>query len=71
MKVQPAAFLRTTLPLGVEMLYRTREKYPWLEMQTLYPFTQEGVSKAVEDAMAMRTVKSTIIPWPELVEEMA
>jgi hypothetical protein len=25
------------------------------------------VSSAVNDAMAMRTVKSTIVPWPELV----
>ena len=36
-------------------------------MQTLYPFTQDGVSRAVADAMAMRTVKSTIVPFPELV----
>jgi hypothetical protein len=35
-------------------------------MQTLYPFTSEGVENAVTDAMAMRTVKSTIVPWPEL-----
>jgi len=24
--------------------------------------------RAVADAMAMKTVKSTIVPWPELVE---
>jgi hypothetical protein len=36
-------------------------------MQTLYPFTEEGVAQAVADAMAMRTVKSTIVPFPELV----
>jgi hypothetical protein len=52
------------LPLGVDMLYRTRHKYPWLEMQTIYPFTEEGIGRAV----AMKTVKSTIVPWPELVE---
>lgn len=61
------AFTANDLPLGVEMLYKTRNKYPWLDMQTIYPFTQEGVSQAVDDAMNMRTVKSTIIPWPELV----
>ena len=44
-----------------------RDKYPWLDMQTLYPFTEEGVGRAVADAMAMKTVKSTIVPWPELV----
>jgi hypothetical protein len=36
-------------------------------MQTLYPFTEKGVADAVADAMAMKTVKSTIVPWPELV----
>jgi threonine dehydrogenase-like Zn-dependent dehydrogenase len=61
------AFTANDLPLGVDMLYRTRDKYPWLEMQTLYPFTEQGVAQAVADAMAMKTVKSTIIPWPELV----
>ena len=62
------AFTANDLPLGVDMLYKTRNKYPWLDMQTTYPFTEEGVTRAVDDAMAMRTVKSTIIPWPELVE---
>jgi hypothetical protein len=36
-------------------------------MQTLYPFDEDGIKRAVADAMAMKTVKSTIIPWPELV----
>ena len=62
------AFTANDLPLGVEMLYKTRNKYPWLEMQTIYPFTQSGVTQAVEDAMAMRTVKSTILPWPEIAD---
>ena len=61
-------FTGNDLPLGVDMLYRTRHKYPWLEMQTLYPFSEEGISRAVADAMAMKTVKSTIVPWPELAE---
>jgi hypothetical protein len=55
------------LPLGVDMLYRARAKYPWLEMQTLYPFSEDGITRAVADAMAMKTVKSTIVPFPELV----
>ena len=29
--------------------------------------TKTGVARAVSDAMAMKTVKSTIVPWPELV----
>ncbi|MEA2933455.1 MAG: hypothetical protein QOD74_101 [Variibacter sp.] len=60
-------FTGNDLPLGVEMLYRARDKYPFLEMQTIYPLTEEGITTAVADAMAMRTVKSTIVPWPELV----
>jgi hypothetical protein len=50
------------------MLYRTRGKYPWLEMQTPYPFSEEGIGHAVADAMAMKTVKSTIVPWQKLAE---
>jgi hypothetical protein len=37
-------------------------------MQTLYPFSEAGIGQAVGDAMAMKTVKSTIMPWPELAE---
>jgi hypothetical protein len=37
-------------------------------MQTIYPFSEEGVERAVADAMAMKTVKSTIVPWPDLVQ---
>ena len=36
-------------------------------MQTLYSFDADGISRAIADAMAMRTVKSTIVPWPELL----
>jgi hypothetical protein len=35
-------------------------------MQTLHPFSEDGVAAAIADAMAMRTVKSTIVPWPDL-----
>jgi hypothetical protein len=35
---------------------------------TLDPFSEEGIGRAVADAMAMKTVKSTIMPWPELAE---
>ena len=35
---------------------------------TLYPFSEEGIGRAVADAMAMKTVKSTIVPWPDLVQ---
>lgn len=54
--------------LGVPMLHQARNKDPWHEMQTLHPYDQEGVARAVADAVAMRTVKSAIVPWPELLE---
>ena len=61
------AFTANDLALGVEMLYKARDKYPWRKMQTLYPFSQDGVSRAVADAMAMKTVKSTIIPFEDMI----
>ncbi|MGA7327339.1 MAG: zinc-binding dehydrogenase [Rhodomicrobium sp.] len=61
------AFTANDLPLGVEMLYKARDRFPWRKMQTLFPFTVEGVKDAVAQAMAMKTVKSTIVPFPELL----
>ena len=63
------AFTANDLALGVQMLDHARHKYPWRKMQTLYPFTLEGVNQAVADAMAMKTVKSTIIPHEEMMAE--
>ena len=61
------AFTANDLALGVEMLYKARDKYPWRKMQTLYPFSEDGVKCAVADAMAMKTVKSTIIPFEDMI----
>jgi threonine dehydrogenase-like Zn-dependent dehydrogenase len=61
------AFTANDLPLGVDMLYKARDKYPWRKMQTLFPFTVAGVKDAVAQAMAMQTVKSTIVPFEELL----
>ena len=36
----------------------TRNKYPWLDMQTIYPFTEQGVGRAVADVTPVKTVKS-------------
>lgn len=62
------AFTANDLVKGVDMLWSARDRYPWLEMQTLYEFSEGGISQAVADAMAMKTVKSTIIPNPDLVD---
>lgn len=61
------AFTANDLPLGVDMLYQARDKYPWRDMQTLFPFTESGVKDAVAQAMAMKTVKSTIIPFDDMI----
>jgi threonine dehydrogenase-like Zn-dependent dehydrogenase len=61
------AFTGNDLALGVAMLDRARDRHPWLAMQTIYPFSADGLGQAIADALAMKTVKSTIVPWPELV----
>lgn len=62
------AFTANDLVKGVDMLWSARDRYPWLEMQTMYEFSEKGISDAVGDAMAMRTVKSTIACNPGLLE---
>ncbi len=62
------AFTANDLPKGVDMLWQARDRYPWLEMQTLFEFSEDGISRAVADAMAMKTVKSTIVPNPDMIE---
>ena len=56
------AFTANDIPLGIAMLDRARDRYPWYDMQTLFPFTEAGISDAVDSANTMRSVKSTIVP---------
>lgn len=37
------------------------------QMQTIYPFSEEDQTSD-SHSMAMKTVKSTIVPWPGLIE---
>lgn len=62
------AFTANDLPKGVDMLWQARDRYPFQDMQTLFEFSEAGISEAVADAMAMRTVKSTIVPNPDLLD---
>jgi len=55
------------LSFRLNMMHRMRNTYPWVDMQTPYLVTEDGLGQAAADAMAMKTVKSTIVPWPELV----
>ena len=34
---------KANLPFRFNMMHRIRNKHPWLGMQTLDPFTEEGV----------------------------
>jgi threonine dehydrogenase-like Zn-dependent dehydrogenase len=63
------AFTADDIPKGIALLARARARYPWYEMQTLFPFGEEGIADAIAAAEAMRAVKSTILPSPELLEE--
>ena len=60
------AFTANDIPLGIAMLDRARDRYPWYDMQTLFPFTEAGLADAIAAAIAMRTVKSTIVPFEDL-----
>lgn len=63
------AFTANDIPLGIAMLDRARDRYPWSEMQTRFPFTEDGIGEAIESAVEMRSVKSTIVPAPDLLED--
>jgi threonine dehydrogenase-like Zn-dependent dehydrogenase len=63
------AFTANDIPLGIAMLDRARDRYPWSEMQTRFEFTEEGIAAAISAAIEMRTVKSTIVPSPGLLED--
>ena len=45
------AFTANDIPHGIAMLDRARERYPWYDMQTLFPFTEAGVADAIAAAI--------------------
>ena len=56
------AFTADDIALGIAMLDRARDRYPWNRLQTRFPFTEEGITDAIDSANAMRCVKATIVP---------
>ena len=56
------AFTGNDIPLGIAMLHRARDRYPWSKLQTKFPFSKAGIIEAIESAMKMRVVKATIVP---------
>jgi threonine dehydrogenase-like Zn-dependent dehydrogenase len=63
------AFTADDIPKGIAMLDRAGARYPWYEMQTLFRFDEQGIAEAIASAREMRSVKSTILPTPELLQE--
>src|SRR3712207_7421 len=63
------AFTANDIPKGIAMLDRARERYPWPQMQSRFPLTEEGIGEAIESALEMRSVKSTIVPTPDLIDD--
>jgi threonine dehydrogenase-like Zn-dependent dehydrogenase len=62
------AFTADDISVGIGMLNRARGRYPFREMQTRFPFSEEGIAEAIASARAMRCVKATIVPRPDLVD---
>src|SRR6266487_4046236 len=43
-------FTGNDIPLGIAMLARAADKYPWELVQSTYPLSAEGIGRAIEDA---------------------
>ena len=56
------AFTGNDIALGIAMLHRVRDRYPFDKLQSGFPFSEEGIAEAIASAMAMRVVKATIVP---------
>ena len=62
------AFTADDITLGIGMLQRARNKYPFEDMQQRFPYSEEGIVAAIDAAKAMRCVKATIVPDPAIVD---
>ena len=56
------AFTANDIPLGIRMMHRIADRFPWHLMQMPFPFSETGVIEATESAMAMKCIKATIVP---------
>ena len=62
------AFTADDIARGIALLDRARDRYPFREMQTRFPFSEDGIQAAIDAAGAMACVKATIVVNPEIVE---
>ena len=62
------AFTANDIAAGIAMIARAKDRYPWTEMQTAFPFTEAGIQQAIDGALRMESVKSMIVPDEELLD---
>ena len=62
------AFTADDIALGIDLLYRSRDRFPYADMQMRFPFSEQGISEAIDSANAMRCVKATIVPHEDIVD---
>ena len=62
------AFTADDIARGIALLDRARNRYPFREMQTRFPFSEDGIQAAIDAANAMACVKATIVVNPEIIE---
>jgi len=56
------AFTANDIPLAIDLLDRARDRYPWRQLQTVFPLDESGIVAAIQCAMSMQCVKATIVP---------
>ncbi len=61
------AFTANDIPVAINLLNRARDCYPWDQVQTRFPFTEQGILEATQSALAMQVVKATIVPHEEIL----
>ena len=62
------AFTADDIADGIALLDRARGRYPFRELQTRFPFSEEGIQAAIAAANAMECVKATIVVNPAIVD---
>ena len=62
------AFTADDIWTGIQMLHRARDRYPFHTLQMRFPLSEQGIAEAVAAARAMRCMKATIVPAPDLAD---
>jgi threonine dehydrogenase-like Zn-dependent dehydrogenase len=62
------AFTADDIALGIAMLDRARDRYPFRDLQTYFPFSEAGIQDAIDTANAMDCVKATIVVDAAIME---